>query len=78
MAVEIRVNLMRYFYGTEILLQCIEDPPCSRVKGWLLYAAWRSAHLMRCRGYTIVHGSKFGSFALTAMRTGGGSARFTP
>jgi proteasome lid subunit RPN8/RPN11 len=59
---------------------CVSDekPPRSRVKGRLRpYAAWRSAPLTLWRGYTLVHGSKCGIFALTAMQTGVFSARFT-
>ena len=54
-----------------MLICCAEIKPRSRVKGRLRpYADWRSAPLTRRRGDTITHGSKRGSFVLTAMQTG--------
>ena len=43
--------------------------PRSRVKGRLwLYTDWRSAPLTRWRGDTLEGGSKYSSFALTAIK----------
>ena len=51
--------------------------PRSRVKGRLWpYTDWRSAPLTRWRGDTLEGGSKYSSFALTAIKASGFAAIF--